>query len=483
MPSLRSDSRNWLGHPLPRPSRRMTALRYAVTALIALALPPLMALVPRINSSDSLDSRITHLLGLAGTLFLLWNGFAELRRTARKDAVRLCAVVCAVLVGFHTLHFLSEFSTRSIDYLCYQTAAERVVAGADPYFQTGYLYPPLLAQIMALPQLALIQSGGNGLAAVWDGVFYLYQFCQFFLLLAGFVLVLRLFTMVRPLELVHVVGITLLFLVNNPVWRTLEWNQINLWVLVCVLLFLVWDRRRPFASGLALSFGVFLKLYPALLVVPLVRRKNYRALAGLVVGCFALLGVSVLFPGGAAHWKQFVGSMGAMGGGTLLRDNSVHSLVYNTVARVLPFVDRPAAVASVIATAVSIACVVTLCVVMFGPMGRGSSEGDNLWLHSLTLIAMLVVSPMVWTHHFVLVLPAAVYAAATFSGTRLKAVLVSLALILLIPTFDLYPLSYHRIAGLLLLGSVLLAAGTGARSAAEPDARDIIDECQPVQSR
>jgi hypothetical protein len=64
---------------------------------------------------------------------------------------------------------------------------------------------------------------------------------------------------------------------------------------------------------------------------------------------------------------------------------------------------------------------------------------------------MLLLSPMVWEHHYVLALPLAVWAVATQGSSRPWPIGLALVLMFAVPTFDVFPLSYHRIAGLLML--------------------------------
>ncbi len=237
------DERNVIGERLSGEPRGMIVARYVISVVICLCLPPVLLLIPLANSSQSLDCRITHLMGFAGSLFLLVNGYAEIHQTPRGAPVRMLAVVCGMLVGFHTLHFLSEFSTRSIDYMCYQNPAGRIVSGANPYDGTGYLYPPLLGQLLALPQLVPgAVSQVTNAEAICGVVFYLFQFLQLFLILGAYVLSVRLCGCVRKPTAWYIIGIAALFVVNNPLWRTLQWNQINLWILVCILLCLQYAR-------------------------------------------------------------------------------------------------------------------------------------------------------------------------------------------------------------------------------------------------
>ena len=76
-------------------------------------------------------------------------------------------------------------------------------------------------------------------------------------------------------------------------------------------------------------------------------------------------------------------------------------------------------------------------------------DTDRIWAEGLAL--MLVLSPVSWEHHYVWALPLAVVANARTVWTRPSMTVIGVVLIFGVPTFDLFPLSYHRLVGLLLL--------------------------------
>jgi hypothetical protein len=63
----------------------------------------------------------------------------------------------------------------------------------------------------------------------------------------------------------------------------------------------------------------------------------------------------------------------------------------------------------------------------------------------------LLLSPSVWEHHYVMALPLALVACASRGGDRPGLLALGLFATLAMPTFDLYPLAYQRLAGLCLL--------------------------------
>ena len=63
--------------------------------------------------------------------------------------------------------------------------------------------------------------------------------------------------------------------------------------------------------------------------------------------------------------------------------------------------------------------------------------------------AMLLLAPMVWEHHYVLAIPIVIWAAATIGTQKPMQLVISAFLMMGIPTFDFFPFSYHRLAGLI----------------------------------
>jgi hypothetical protein len=81
----------------------------------------------------------------------------------------------------------------------------------------------------------------------------------------------------------------------------------------------------------------------------------------------------------------------------------------------------------------------------------------------------LLVSPSVWEHHYVLALPLALWAVALRGRERPAQVALGVFLMLGMPTFDLFPLSLHRLAGMLWLLALTPARRLDS-PAAPPDA-------------
>jgi hypothetical protein len=63
----------------------------------------------------------------------------------------------------------------------------------------------------------------------------------------------------------------------------------------------------------------------------------------------------------------------------------------------------------------------------------------------------LLLSPSVWEHHYVLALPFAIWVVATGWSSRPLAIAFGIFLMLAMPSFDVFPVGYHRLAGMLWL--------------------------------
>ena len=73
---------------------------------------------------------------------------------------------------------------------------------------------------------------------------------------------------------------------------------------------------------------------------------------------------------------------------------------------------------------------------------------------------MMLLSPVAWEHHYVWALPLVVLVAARRWERHPLTIAAIVVLIGALPTFDVYPLSYHRLVGLLWLLRFELSQGS-----------------------
>jgi len=389
-------------------------------------------------------------------------------------------LLLALLVFFHYLAILRGYTARSWDYACYEGAAQAIVQGLNPYGDC-YIYFPTPAQVLAwlyqasaLGATFVLADGAARGDQLWDLVFYLYEVGQFFQLILAFALC---YGLARRLGLEAQragVLIACLFLFNNPLLATLKHNQVNLWVLNLILLAMVWLPRAPILSGLAVALGGHIKIYPLILLLPWTLLRQWRALAATGSG---MIGLVLLQTNGGRDWQLWQAALAFAGSfpqGSFFRDNSLHSLVYNTSGHLQWLAGNPAYTVNETLVGRIVLVIVGLCGLaylwrFFQRERRAAHLSGQDALsptaqriltdlgHSMDAIALgLLISPVVWEHHYVLSLPLVICALASQTKVeRLWLVLLSAFLIFVLPTFDIFPLSYHRLAGLLLLVSTL----------------------------
>ena len=463
---------------------------YTALAIVAALLPLALAAwsPPFIGTSYGTRFVPFELLGLTGGA--LWLGIAvrEWRRRAPAGAAALLEAAVPLALALHFLVLTSEYAERRFDYDCYEYAGRALLAGQNPW-QVGliYLYPPLTAKALAAAHqgVAALSAALGWSAArddVWERVFYLYQCAQLGALLAAYFLLLRLARgmELRAAWLPVLVGALLLF--DNAVFRTLRHGQLNLWVLDLALVALLCATRAPWLAGLALALAGHVKLYPLLLALPLALRRRLRALGWSALW---LVGIALLladFGRDLQLWRWYADFMREQFPGEIaLRNTSAHAIVYNTT---LLLTGAPRAVVPI----------ATLASAGFGlwylaratlreralRAVRGDAAADPaddaraLAAHGADALAFaLLVSPSVWEHHYVMALPLALWAVALRGVERPGLVALGIFLMLGMPTFDLFPLSLHRLAGMLLLLALTPARRLDPSARAAVDARPL----------
>lgn len=403
--------------------------------------------------------QVFELFGFTESLVLLAIAWLEHRRRPLSNLRRAVVVLAPLALSFLVLTILVEAGAeKSWDYQCYERAARALRQGENPYQGTGYLYPPLTAELLAGIHGLVAASHGGAVPgqARWFEVFYLFQSTQLFLVQLTCLLLFQLFRQLGlggAKAMVFAVG---LLAVNNPLVRTLEFNQVNLWVLVPLLVALVGVGRAPWLTGLLLAFGAHVKLYPLLLVGALGVLGRLKALVA------ALLGTALLFAGqlwlghAGTAWPQFLVATGDFPATALYRDNSPRGVATMLARELAPWAGPW--LPWLVGTA-SLAVVAWLGSRFLRRRRQASGSGSPALaareLETATLVdavaAMLLLSPMVWEHHYVLALPLAAHALATRRHLHPRAVWLGTALLFALPTFDVFLASWHRLAGLLLL--------------------------------
>jgi hypothetical protein len=405
------------------------------------------------------------LLGLTGGAVLLAIAVLEARRRSPHGPREWIAFAVPFLLGLHFLTLTSEYAQRRFDYDCYEYAGRAILAGESPY-RAGliYLYPPLTAKTLAAAHTAVSAAsesfgGSTDRDLAWDRVFYLYQCAQLLLVLSAYLLCLRFARMSGLLDawwLPLLVGALMLF--DNAVFRTLRHGQVNLWLLDLSLAGLLFARAQPAAAGLALALAGHIKLYPLAALLPLSLASRWKAAAfGL-----ASFVVVVQLTSGGGLWAEYVELLRQdFPGEIAFRNNSLHSVFYNADVRWLSGHGSGPFVRFGVGGGVTLFGLWYLVRLIQRERIRRADDDANEARHFAghaadALAFPLLVSPSVWEHHYVMALPLVIYAVARRGAERPGWIALCGFAVLAMPTFDLFPLGYHRLAG--MLGLLVLTA-------------------------
>jgi alpha-1,2-mannosyltransferase len=180
----------------------------------------------------------------------------------------------------------------------------------------------------------------------------------------------------------------------EPVWQNLTFGQINVLLMLAVMVDLVRPGKRW--SGLMLGIAAGVKLTPLVFVVFLVL-VGRRAEAGRAVLAFAgtvAIGF-VLKPGSSlTYWDEGLVDARRVGPAALAHNQSV----YGALSRLL---DGPPPLWLWLAIAGPLALAVLI-------VGAGWwRRGDRVLGTGLAALAMLLASPISWSHHWVWAVPIA----------------------------------------------------------------------------
>ena len=439
--------------------RHRRAAVYGLLFLAAVILPLWVTALDPGALATSYGKRFVpfELMGATFSFALATVALFELRAFQPLTWRSALPVILPLLLALDTVTFFSELARKPFDYDCYEYAGRALLLGEDPYrVGLNYLYPPLVAQIfVAAARGADWAARAAGFSpaedSVWDAVFYLYQCAQIGLVIALFFLVrhlARVFGLAEPWASLLVAG--LLFF-DNPLLRTLRHGQVNLWVLDLSLLCLIAAKRRPCLAGAALATAAHVKIYPLVLLLPLLSNRAWQsmlwtgaALAGIVALQTELLTDFTL-------WQQYGAFLaGTYPGEFAFRNASFHSLAVNTLR--FGFGVGPGELQSEVRFAASLfsLAMVGWLMLRVGRRFRADESGrSRLYADGADALAFsLLISQSTWEHHYVFAIPLMIRAVASRGREAPLGVAAAGFLALWMPTFDLFPISYHRAVGL-----------------------------------
>lgn len=186
----------------------------------------------------------------------------------------------------------------------------------------------------------------------------------------------------------------------EPIRQTFGFGQVNLVLMAAITLDCL--VRKPFwPRGMLIGIAVSVKLIPAGYLLYFLLRKDWKAVGTLVVSTIAAVGLGfLLFPSDSVdYWFSTLADTGRIGPPYFAGNQSIKGMTYRLG------VDD--SVATVLWIALSLVAVALAAVWMRRLIDAGATVAALL----VNAAAILLVSPVSWSHHWVWIAPALVLTA------------------------------------------------------------------------
>jgi alpha-1,2-mannosyltransferase len=333
-----------------------------------------------------------------------------------EKALRAVVLLIATLSAYETFrlylfHFLGFWPT---DLPSYHYASLALRHGLDPYVLANlavpdkqvvfpYVYPPLLALLWTPLTYLPIED----VSAIW-------QILSLVAVAASLVLCIRLAHPISAGARAAALVAALLLPLGLPSSVAAHHGAIStVFVFLLLLFFERLQRGRDRTAGVVLAIACGIKVLPVLLLPYLVLKRRWRVLiAAAAAGAF-LLTVSVLIVGWRIHW-EFLTQIAPQIGYAAHSSLGFDAVYYPENQSLNGFLSRLFCPGGGCGIAIAIACLAAALPVAWRVGRRREIDGAELALVSLVL---LIVSPITWIHHLVLLhLPAIVLAVFVADG-------------------------------------------------------------------
>jgi hypothetical protein len=185
------------------------------------------------------------------------------------------------------------------------------------------------------------------------------------------------------------------FFVADPTHRAFRQGQVAPILMTLIILSLVFWEKKPPVAGFLIALAVWIKIFPGVLLLPILLRKDWRMLAWTAAG-LATIGAGTMVISGVSDTLQFItGVLPHMK--EYLSDFAMNqSLSVNGILSVLGW--EPVYSASAVAILAAGSAVAY----------RWREPGVPFLTVSFFLVLSLLVNPVVWGHYLPLAFPALV---------------------------------------------------------------------------
>ncbi len=193
-----------------------------------------------------------------------------------------------------------------------------------------------------------------------------------------------------------------------PCGDNLAFGQINSLILLLIAssFFLSTNTKRDWLAGAMLGAATLIKVTPALLVVPFLVKKRWKAVGGYAAGVVLLILVTFDIAG-KDSWREFLAFLPSMGYARNVQGGFHPSIVANFslagfFMRLLP------GEGGTIRMLTMTVAMVLFTLVLYHHLTTSNGRND-LSVVLPYIIIMLLASPVTWRHHLILLFPGAVF--------------------------------------------------------------------------
>ena len=301
----------------------------------------------------------------------------------------------------------------AVDLRSFYYAASAVTEGLSPYerpilqalsdaaglkdYVYPYLYPPILA--MALQPLLIIPPQ-------WISAFYL--IFNTLTILLSLLLLVKLANKALPDISQQRLYVTVFFaLISLPMHSNLMLGQIN----IAVLLFLIasfyfcYCRNQDLVAGSLLALAVLIKLTPLGFVMFFLLDKRFKVVFGFVISISCIILISLLHEDGPTLWLAFLNSVATTTANETAGLSQKVSIANISLLSVMRDVVPETMLTALFITLISVIATILLCL-SFRHMHHHKHLLIMPWLS-----LMLLVSPILYTHHFIYLIPGVFFTA------------------------------------------------------------------------
>jgi alpha-1,2-mannosyltransferase len=313
----------------------------------------------------------------------------------QRCALFLMGTLCVMLL-LHTLRM--AYQPGGNDFTVYLLAAQSLWEGSNPYLADlpfPYIYPLFLAFVF----IPLVFIPYWLASAIW-----------FFLCAASLVVACLSLQRLASAESgtatgrhLAAAGLIAILLLFQPVQSGLLEGQVNTIVLLCMVMFYgSYTRKCPLPAGIWLGAAIAIKVLPAVLLLFLLVRRQYRIMLWTLLFALVFCTLPVVIAGRhfLAYYQSYLNvflwpSMAHAAANCTLNFNLAGSL-----ACLFPIVPRMwLKIVSTLLVAAGL-----LAVELAAPRSRRPAW--DIWCFCAYLVVCPLLSPMVEVHHFVLAAPA-----------------------------------------------------------------------------